>query len=110
MHNRLQITFFLSLFVGALLSVLYVFRFYLSPILFGVAFAIVFHPFYKWMLKRLGVRGIASALVVLLVLAVVFLPLSFLGVKVFQDAVEAYSRFVSGREPSDVFGVIICFL
>lgn len=110
-HFSLERSFFIVLFLGVAFLVAYTFRFYVAPLLFGIAFSVVFYPFYFFLLRMVGgIRGLAACATILIVLLVGFTPLSFVGGRIVQDAHEAYVRIAAHNEAIGIFGVIVEFL
>jgi predicted PurR-regulated permease PerM len=64
---------------------------YLTAIILASVVAIGFWPVYKYILKYIPFKWLASLLMVLIVLVVFLLPLSFFGMQAFREAFSAYS-------------------
>ncbi len=71
------------LFVAAALVVL-VFLPELDAVVLGISVAVLFHPWYAMLKKVLHDRsGAAAAIIVLLAVAIILVPLTFLGLQMF---------------------------
>jgi predicted PurR-regulated permease PerM len=69
-----------------------------GAILWGVVFAIVFAPLYRWLFAVTRQRrNIAALAAVILILLIVILPLLALGTLVVREGVGVYSRIASGE-------------
>ncbi|MDP2599081.1 MAG: AI-2E family transporter [Candidatus Liptonbacteria bacterium] len=95
--NRLEHFFFMGLLIASALLLLFLFFPYLDVLVLALTFSILFRPVFK---KLLGIArghgGIAAALVVCLVAAVVIVPLSYFAFQIFWEAQGLYSRLSSG--------------
>ncbi len=71
---------------------------YFGAILWGLVAAIVFGPLYRRMTVSLGGReGLAAALTLLLILALVIVPALLLGVSLIEEAAGLYNQLQSGK-------------
>jgi predicted PurR-regulated permease PerM len=71
---------------------------YFGAILWGLVAAIVFGPLYRRMTVQLGGRaGLAAALTLVLILALVIVPALLLGVSLIEEAAGLYNQLQSGR-------------
>ncbi|MDR3582258.1 MAG: AI-2E family transporter [Candidatus Pacebacteria bacterium] len=69
----------------------------LNAIVLGITFAVLFQPLYGWLVKRFPRGGSAAALlVVLLTVLVIFIPLAFIGLQMFNEATGLYATISSG--------------
>jgi predicted PurR-regulated permease PerM len=69
----------------------------LNAIVLGISAAVLFQPWYVWLKKMLRDRsGIAAAIVVLLAVAIILVPLIFLGLQIFTEAQGLYGQIASG--------------
>ena len=72
---------------------------YFGAILWGVVAAIVFRPLYGWLTRRLGGReGLAAALTLLIILALVILPAILVGASLVQESVGLYNKLQAGAD------------
>ncbi|MEO6716686.1 MAG: AI-2E family transporter [Novosphingobium sp.] len=89
-------------FAVLLLAVTLAFGWLLTPyfgaIMWGLVAAIVFGPVYRRLAVRLGGReGLAAALTLLIILALVILPAILLGASLTQEAAGLYAKLQSGK-------------
>ncbi|HCC23145.1 TPA: hypothetical protein DF272_03130 [Candidatus Falkowbacteria bacterium] len=96
-YKKVQAGFFLSLFGLVVILSVAVFLPYIYSIIFAFILAVVFHPVYK-LLLRLSFfqrfRGLASFLIVLLILFIILLPLITIGLVLIKEASSLYSSLV----------------
>ena len=103
MDNKKLNYLFVSLAIGVTLYLNYlIFKPFLSPILLGVIFSIVFYPVYLKLLEfTKGRRGIASIGVCLLVTVMIVIPLVFLTESIVNEIISLsdriYTAIQSGR-------------
>lgn len=91
-NTRAANHFFLVLLLASATLVFLMFRPYLAPIILGAALAVVFAPFSNYVGRGLKIGNTARALfTTFLVLLIVLLPAAFFGVKIVQEAGQAYS-------------------
>lgn len=71
---------------------------YFGAILWGIVAAIVFLPFYRWLVVKLkGRQSTSAALTLLLILTLVIAPAFMLGIALIQEATALYTQLQSGR-------------
>ena len=94
MENKRLNNFFVLLAIGVTLYLNYlILKPFLSPILLGVIFSIVFYPVYLKLLKfTKGKKGIASLGVCLLVTIIIIIPLIFLTKSIVNEIISLYER------------------
>ncbi|MDP2691000.1 MAG: AI-2E family transporter [bacterium] len=91
-HKKSELYFLLILLVGIALLTYFIFKPFLYALILAVLFATVLAPVYKTALRITGERkGIAALLATAFVLIVVIVPISFLGIQIFQEATQLYS-------------------
>ena len=89
---------FAVLLLGVTLAFGWLLTPYFGAILWGLVAAIVFGPVYRWLAARLGGReGLAAALTLLIILALVILPAILLGASLIQEAAGLYGQLQSGK-------------
>lgn len=95
-HHKLELYFVLMLLAGVGILTFSIFRPFLHVLILAMVFATVFKPIHK---KALIITRKRSALAALLatvsVLVVVIVPLTFLGMQIFQEATGLYSFLIS---------------
>lgn len=88
---KLQRNFFAALLVIVTVIAYFIFRPYLGAVVLGATFTVIFYPIYRRILASVGGRqGIAAALTTIIVLMVVFIPLTFFGFQIFREAQSVY--------------------
>lgn len=103
MESKTKETYFLyTLLVAAFLLCIVIFRPFLPVIIIGGALAVVFYRPFVWLRSRLPgfLKRFAGALTVILFLIVLAIPLTFVGVKVVDDARALYGSVSSGGAAS----------
>lgn len=94
MENKKLNNIFVSLAIGVTVYLNYlILKPFLSPVLLGVIFSIVFYPVYIKLLKfTKGKKGIASLVVCLLVTIIIIIPLIFLTGSIVSEIISLYER------------------
>lgn len=99
MSTRVQVIFFSSLLLGALILAFFVFQPFFYALIFAAVFAIVFRPLHECLVHFFGkYKGWAAFVTVLIVLVVVLAPLVFFGAEVFQESAKLYTEFAAQKE------------
>ncbi len=102
-HQKSEFYFLLTLLIGIFILAFFIFRPFLYALILAIVFATVFAPFHK---KALTItrerRGLAALLTTISVLIVVIVPLTFLGIQIFQEATELYSSLVENGGTTDL--------
>src|SRR3989344_1118154 len=107
--HRLQLYFFLSLFVAVALLGFFIFLPYLSIIAVVASLAVVLNPLNKKLARMLkNYDGLAALLTILATLFIIFLPLVYLGTLAFQEAKSLYIQISNnGNEsPGQLFKLL----
>src|SRR3989338_528442 len=100
MNNKtIQTSFFLVLLIGALVAVFFLIKPFIGSLVLAFTLAIIFYPLYR-LLRRFfkNHQGIAAFATIIIVLVVVLVPMIFLGIQVFQEGWDFYSRTVSNSD------------
>lgn len=98
MNSNSQYNFLLLLLAGVLVLAFFIFRPFLYTLVFAIVCSIIFQPvFKKFLLYTKNKRGFASILTLLVVIVFVFVPLYFLGSKIFAETKGVYS-YLTGSE------------
>jgi len=109
--KRYQNIFFLTLIVCALVLAFFILRPFISAIFLGVIFAIVFNPLYQRLLRFLkGYAWFASLFSTVFILAVVLLPLAFLGFILFREFGELYNQIMSQGGGVPIIETVMTYL
>ena len=92
--KNIQLNFFLTLFVGVLVLVFFVFGRFLYVIAFAMVFGVLFKPLFRRFRKLVKSDGLAALLTELTVLVLFLLPLTFLGIQIFNELGDLYSHLL----------------
>lgn len=86
--RTIQLIFFFTMFAIAAVLGFLIFKPYINILILAATFAIIFYSFYLKILRWLGGRhpGISALITILAILIIVFVPLTFLGFRVFHEA------------------------
>lgn len=94
-HQKSELYFLLILLSGIFVLVFFIFKPFLYALILAIVFAIVFGPLHKKILSMTRDRkSLAALIATILVLIVVIVPLTFLGIQIFQEAAQLYSSLV----------------
>lgn len=94
--GRLQLIFFMILTAGVSVLAFFIFKPYIAPIFLAAIIAIVFHPFYKRLLKFFKEKkSLASFAAVLIVLGAILIPSIFIGIALYKEATILYFHISS---------------
>jgi predicted PurR-regulated permease PerM len=91
-YHRLQVYFFLTVFVMALILTFFVIRPYLGLIVFAGILSVLMQPVYQALLKYFRRPSLASFSTVFLTLMLVLLPLIFIVGSLATEALLLYGR------------------
>lgn len=95
---RLQLIFFMILTAGVSVLAFFIFKPYIGPIFLAAIIAIVFHPFYKWLIKIFGGKNsLASFAAVFIAVVIILVPAIFIGIALFKEATAFYNNISSGQ-------------
>ena len=95
--ERSESYFSIGILLLAAVLVVLVFLPELDAIVLGVSVAVLFQPWYAALKKALHDRsGAAAAIIVLLAVAIILVPLIFLGLQMFAEAQGLYGQIASG--------------
>jgi len=98
-HKKLELYFLLSLLLGVLILVFYIFKPFLYALFLAIAFATVFAPIHTKALQLTRNKAsLAASLSTLIVLLVVIIPITLLSVQIFQEASQLYGSLINGSE------------
>ncbi len=85
-QNKIEPYFFLITFVIVLGLTFFLFLSFLGALAVAAVLAVIFYPVHSWFLERLKWKNISALLTTILILLIVFVPLSFLGFLLFGEA------------------------
>jgi predicted PurR-regulated permease PerM len=95
--SRSESYFSIGILLAAAVLVVLVFLPELDAIVLGISVAVLFQPWYVSLKKALHDRsGAAAAIIVLLAVAIILVPLGFLGLQMFSEAQGLYGQLSSG--------------
>jgi predicted PurR-regulated permease PerM len=95
--SRSEPYFSIGLLLAAAVLVVFVFLPELDAIVLGISVAILFQPWYAALKKTLHDRsGAAAAVIVLLAVAIILVPLAFIGLQMFAEAQGLYGQIALG--------------
>lgn len=95
--QKMQSAFFFALIVLLGLAVLYLLRPFAYPIFWAAVVAVMFYPMYSWINTHLKMPGVSSAISVIMVVVLLFLPLVLISVLLVQESAELYQKIVDGQ-------------
>lgn len=95
--QKVQLYFFISLFLGIVALAFSIFFPYLGLLTVAATFAVVFYPLYKKIQPlTLHNQSIASLITMIIILCIVLIPLSFFGTLAVQQARTLYTHLSPG--------------
>jgi predicted PurR-regulated permease PerM len=95
---QLQRGVFLALLAAVTAAFIWILLPFFGAVMWGVAFAIIFTPLYKWLRRKMGGRSTWAALATLVItLFIVILPLSMIGVSLVQEVMLVAQSIRSGQ-------------
>lgn len=103
--------FLVAVLLGVLTLTFFIFKPFLGALVLAVVFVVVFSPVYKKILKYLnGWESTAALLTMLIILAFVVAPLSFLSIQIFEEAGQIYTYVAQGDGKNaftNLFNVVV---
>ena len=94
-HQKSELYFLLVLLVGILVLTFFIFKPFLYALILAMVFATVFGSVHKKILAITRERnGLAALLATASVLIIVVVPITFFGIRIFQEATRLYSSLV----------------
>lgn len=102
--NKIQPYFFFILLAATLILSFFIFRPFLQTLVLAAVAAIIATPLYrKFASKTPSYPGFAAFLTILVIIIFALVPLTFLGVQIFNEAVNLYGSLASGDSLSSSF-------
>lgn len=83
--------FFFGLIVSFGIAILYIFQPFIYPLFWAAIIAAMFHPVYRFLSQHTKMPSISSALTLLLIVAILFIPLAGVSILVVQQSIDLYS-------------------
>lgn len=94
-HAWLQTYFFVGLLLATVTLLIVLLKPFLGALVLAITFAVILEPLYRVLLKAVPYPSIAALLTTLLLLVIVFVPLIFLGLRLFNEARLVYSQLTA---------------
>jgi predicted PurR-regulated permease PerM len=104
--SRTQLYFFLTIFLGIGVLMLFILLPYLSPLALAGALAIVFSPLHEKVKSVIPYPGLAAFITLLAVVLLFLVPLIFFGTLIVREAVHIYTALQDNRI-SDIHAFIL---
>lgn len=89
--------FFFGLIIILGLMVLYLFRPFAYPIFWAAVVAVMFYPIFLWINKHIKIPSMSSLITAILVIVVLFLPLTLISVLLVQESADLYQKIADGN-------------
>jgi len=90
--GKMRSIFFFGLIILLTISILYLIRPFFYPIFWAAVIAVMFFPIYSWILKHLKREKLSSAITLVLVLIVIFIPLTILSALLVNESISLYNK------------------
>lgn len=90
--GRVRSVFFFTLIFLLTISVLYLIRPFIYPVFWAAVIAVMFFPLYTWILKYLKREKLSSALTLVIVLIIIFIPLTLLSALLVNESIDLYNK------------------
>ncbi|MFC1852562.1 AI-2E family transporter, partial [candidate division CSSED10-310 bacterium] len=95
-RTKIEIIFFIFLFLISIIALLWLLRSFVSDFVFSFILVGLFYPLFDWLKHKLGNRKrLASGLVCFLIIIIVFGPVSFLVSSISVQAASIYQSSIS---------------
>jgi len=100
--------YFLLAFLSATVALsFFVFKPFLYALILATVFAVVFQPVHNKILNYTkGKQGLSAFLTTLVVVVLIFIPLTFIGVQIFQESLQLYTSLVDGNGKDSIIHVL----
>lgn len=96
-NQKPQIYFLLVLLSITVILSFFILRPFIFAIVLALVFSVIFQPLYNWMIKySFKHDGLAAFLTTLIIILLIFIPLSFLIIQILQEAKDLYVSLLSG--------------
>lgn len=104
--QKLQLNFLLGLLFGSLLLSFFIFKPFLAPLALPAVFTVILKPLHRQLLTRVRFKSVAALATVLIGVVGILVPLSLLGVQVFEEAHQLYNNLAAGQRANTLITVI----
>ncbi|MBU0722063.1 AI-2E family transporter [Patescibacteria group bacterium] len=96
-NQKSQFYFLSVLLIGTLILSFYILRPFVSVFILAIIFTVVFQPLYRKILKYcFNHEGLAALLTTIIVVIIILTPLTFLGMRIFQELRQLYVSLIEG--------------
>lgn len=86
-------TFFFFTMIGTFgVGVLYIFQPFIYPLFWAAIIATMFHPIYRFFAKHTKLPSISAAITLILVIAILFIPLTGISILLVQQSIDLYTK------------------
>ncbi len=103
--TKMRSTFFFSLIVILGIAILYIIRPFVYPVFWAAIIAILFYPVYTRIHKHIKSDSLSSLTTLLIVIIVLFLPLTLLSTLLINESIELYKSASDANLVGQVEGV-----
>jgi len=103
--KNLQQGLFFGLLALISIAFLWVVNDYIMPIFWAIVFSIIFIPLYNKLLPHLKYPSLSSAITLLLILLLIFVPLLFVGSLVIKESVTIYQQVSTTTVEGEIVSV-----
>lgn len=98
MYEELERRSFLAVLVGVSLAFILLMKPFFGPIFWAVAIALIFHPFQRWLLQRLGPKpNLVALLTLFLCMVIVVIPVIVLVYSLVAEGLTIYQQIQDGQ-------------
>lgn len=102
-----QFYYLLALLSGTLLLVFFIFRPFIYTLISAIVFTVVFQPLHQKILKHTRQRQwIAAMITAVIIITIVLVPVIFLGIKIFQEALQLYTSVTEGGGKDNILNAV----
>lgn len=98
MYAKLETRTFLAMLVGVSLAFVFLMKPFFGPIFWAIAIALIFYPFQKMLVRKLGDRPNTNALITLIIcMIIVVIPILVLVTSLVAEGVSVYQQIQDGE-------------
>ncbi|HTN33602.1 MAG TPA: AI-2E family transporter [Marinobacter sp.] len=108
MYGKLETRTFLAMLVGVSFAFVLLMKPFLGPIFWAIAIAVIFYPFQKFLVRKLGDRPNINALITLVIcVIIVVIPILALVTSLVAEGISVYQQIQDGEiRPGEYFDKI----
>lgn len=100
--TKMRSFFFLALIIGLTIAMMYLVRPFFYPIFWAAVIAIMFYPHYVWINNRLRSPGLASGIMITVVVLTIFIPIALLATLLVNQSISLYDNLTQHNFMEDV--------